>query len=337
MTSIKPLYPWQHSQWQHLQAYIQQQRLPQALLISGVPGLGKFRLAQQYAAALLCQQPDANGFACGACDACQLRQADTHPDLISLAPEQAGKAIGIDLIRQLTIKLALKPQYAGQRVVIFNPADALNRASANAFLKCLEEPTERTRFILLSQHPARLMATIRSRCQQLNCGLPDRQLALDWLTAQGIDAADQLLAMAQGAPLEAQRYHQQNALAIRQNLFQNWQAIAEAKASYLEIAEQWQKISEPSLEQVLSWLASWLSDMIKLAQAPQTLALQNSDLKKTLQAWAMRLELPALYQYYDTVLLSRSQLSTTVNSQLLIENLLIDWSQLTQAQRHGRN
>lgn len=335
MTSSNRLYPWQHSQWQHLQAYIQQQRLPQALLISGVPGLGKYRLAQHYAAALLCQQPDANGFACDRCDACQLRLAETHPDLITMAPEQAGKAIGIDMIRQLTNKLALKPQYAGQRVVIFNPADALNRASANAFLKCLEEPTERTSFILLSQQPARLMATIRSRCQQLNCGLPDQQQALDWLKAQGVEAAELLLAMAQGAPLPAQRYHQQNALAIRQNLFQNWQAIAEAKANYLDIAEQWQKISEPSLEQVLSWLASWLSDMIKLAHVPQTMALQNPDLKKTLQGWAMRLELPAVYQYYDTVLLSRSQLSTTVNSQLLIENLLIDWSQLTQPHRHG--
>ena len=79
---------------------------------------------------------------------------------------------------------------------------------------------------------------------------------------------------------------------------------------------------------VLSWITSWVTDIVKYAQSGDVDQVQNPDLKKSLQALAERLELKPLYQFYDALLLARSQLVTQVNKQLLLEQLLIDWSQL---------
>jgi DNA polymerase III subunit delta' len=323
------VYPWQQAVWQHLNGYIERQRIPQALLLTGVLGLGKRHLAEVYAGALLCHTPSAEGFACGSCAACKLYQANTHPDYLAMEPEEPGKTIGIDKIRQLIVKLALKPQYEAYRLVIFQPADALNTASANAFLKCLEEPGERTCFILISDQPSKLPATIRSRCQKIHCERPDEVVAKAWLARQGIEEdADQLLTMAQGAPLLAKKYAEHHFIPLRREYFEVWLQIARGKGDLLSIAEQWQKQETVDLSVLLAWLASWLTDIVKLAQGIDAAGLDNPDFKKPLQALAERLELKRLYQYYDTVLKSRSQLATQINKQLLTERLLIDWSQL---------
>lgn len=322
-------YPWQQAIWQHLKGYISQQRVPQALLLTGVPGLGKRYLADIYASALLCEAPSSEGFACGSCGACKLYHANTHPDHLIIEPEESGKVIGIDKIRQLIVKLALKPQYEAYRMVIFQPADALNIASANAFLKCLEEPSERTCFILISDQPSKLPATIRSRCQKIHLERPDKRLVSDWLTQQGIrDDIDQLLSMAQGAPLLAKQYAERQFVPLRREAFEAWLQLARGKGNALAVAEQWQKQETVDLSVILAWLASWLADMVKLAHGAEESGLDNPDFKKSLQALAERLELKGLYQHYDSVLRSRSLLATQLNKQLLTERLLIDWSQL---------
>jgi DNA polymerase-3 subunit delta' len=325
---MNEIYPWQQALWQHLLDYIQQQRIPQALLVTGAAGLGLRQLIDVYTGSLLCHRP-VSGQACGCCPSCKLLAAESHPDYMVIEPDEPGKAIGIDKIRQLIVKLALKPQFEAYRVVIIQPAERLNTASANAFLKCLEEPTERTCLILLTEQPSRLPATIRSRCQKISCALPDSRLATAWLKQQGVEQdADLLLALAQGAPLQAKLYAEQNLLAIRQDCFIRWLQLAQGKASFLVVVEQWLKQESLELTMLLGWMSTWVSDIVKYAHGGESVPLQNGDLKKPLQALAERLELQGLYKYYDSLLLARSLLTTQVNTQLLLEQLLIDWSQL---------
>ena len=82
--------------------------------------------------------------------------------------------IVIEQIRQLSEQLSLTPQYGGAQVVIIDPADAVNHAACNALLKTLEEPVPGRFLWLVSANPARLPATIRSRCQRLEFRLPPR-------------------------------------------------------------------------------------------------------------------------------------------------------------------
>lgn len=333
MSAVAGLYPWQQDSWRQLHAYIQQQRIPQALLFAGAAGQGKRQLAEYYARALLCHAPVADASACGHCVACKLFAARTHPDFLLIEPEEPGKAIGIDKIRQLIVKLALKPQYDdAYRVVIIQPADALNTASANAFLKCLEEPTERTCLLLISEQPSRLPATIRSRCQKIACATPARDVAMTWLQGQGIgEQVELLLGLAQGSPLLARQYAEQNMVQLRQQYFDAWLHIAQGQENLLAIAEQWQKQDKIDLAVVLLWMASWVADIVKYAYRAESAAVfANPDMKNALQALAERLELRGLYRFYDNVLTTRAQLSTQLNKQLMIEQLLISWSQLNR-------
>lgn len=328
-------YPWQQAQWRHLLSYIEQQRIPQALLLSGAAGQGKRHLAEIYARALLCHAPTEDKQACGACHSCKLLDAQTHSDYVLLEPDEPGKTIGIDKIRQLIIKLALKPQFDAQRVVIIQPADALNNASANAFLKCLEEPTERTCLILISEQPARLPPTIRSRCQKINFSQPDSSIARQWLMQQGVKQhEDLLLTLAQGSPLLAKRYAEQNLVELRQDYFNSWLHIAQGKDHVLTVAEQWFKQDLLELPVLLEWLTGWVMDLIRCGHQTNTEQVRNQDFKKPLQVLAKQLELKALYSFYDSLLKSKALLSSQVNKQLLIEQLLIRWSQLNRSSIH---
>ena len=321
--------PWQQAQWTHLHSYIVQQRIPQALLITGNKGVGKLQLAEQFAAALLCEQPQIDSHACGHCHSCLLLKAQTHPDFMLVEPEEGKTTIAIDQIRSLITKLTLKPQFDRYRVVILNPADKINNAAANAFLKCLEEPNERTILILVSDRQSKLPATILSRCQKLAIAMPDKATVLTWLKAQKIQQdASVLLGLAQGAPLLALSYAKDETLTQRNECFKQWLAVAKRQTHPVLIAEQWLKLPETAL---LFWLTSWVIDLIKARYQNHAEHLYNSDLQSSLQSLTQRLDLKGLYQLYDLLLLSRGRLESTINKQSLFEEILIQWSELNRS------
>ncbi len=322
------IFPWQQSHWNLFNQYLIQNRVPQALLINGAKGLGKQQLAYSFAKALLCNQRLPNAQSCGQCSRCKLFNAKTHPDFINVSPEEGSKIIGIDRIRELIITLALKPQFENYRVVLINPADKLNNAAANAFLKCLEEPNERTCVILLAESLSKLPATILSRCQKMTLTKPKREIANAWLNQQQvIENKTLLLNLAQGAPLLANEYAKANILPLRQQCFSDWLNIANGQLNPIEIAEKWYK-QQVSL--ILFWLISWSCDLIKCFYQTQTINLYNPDLQISLQELVGRLKLKDIYHFYDNLLQSRQKMDSQINQQLMFEELLILWSQLNQ-------
>lgn len=204
-------YPWLAASWQRLLAT--RGRPAQALLLAGPRGVGKGALALAWAQTLLCEAPLPDGAACGSCPACHWFEAGTHPDFHAVTLQEKttkegdtrmATAIEVDQAREAVDFVRLSTYRAGYRVVLVNPADTLNVASANALLKVLEEPPLNTVFVLVSDQPRRLLPTIRSRCARFDIGLPPVELAAGWLTGQGVDDAMNLLALAGGSPLVAQ-------------------------------------------------------------------------------------------------------------------------------------
>lgn len=195
------LYPWQQALWQRIAAM--HERWPHALLITGQSGVGKLRLAQAIAAWKLCEQPTEQG-ACQVCHACQLIAGDSHPDWLTVTPEQ--NVIKIEQIRQLAVRLQATPQQGQHQVVILHPVSAMNRAASNALLKTLEEPAGAVTLLLIDPQAKRLPATIASRCQLFECPQPADDQVIPWLQQQlDIDAtaAEALLKTAAGSPLSA--------------------------------------------------------------------------------------------------------------------------------------
>ena len=214
-------YPWHQEQWQRLSVARAAGRLPHAILLAGPEGLGKADFARRLSDSLVCTQVNEAGDACGHCASCRQAQAGSHPDQRTVAPEEPGKMIKIDAIRDLTGKSVLSAQDGAYRVFLIQPAEAMNRAAANALLKTLEEPSSRTVLILVSSHQTRLAATIRSRCQVLKFGIPQLKDVGDWLVEQGCEAElDELLAISGGAPLRALQAREQGWLEESRQLIQ---------------------------------------------------------------------------------------------------------------------
>lgn len=222
MERLTPL-PWQAALW--AQVARMQQRLPHALLLHGARGIGKRHFARTLAQGLMCESPDAQAMACGACAGCLLVAADNHPDLRWLVPEideplreaaesiddsgtaapgktmKASRAILIDQVRQVSEFLSLAAHRGGRRVVLLAPAEALNGPAANALLKVLEEPPAGAIFIAVTDELNDVLPTVRSRCVLLRAPVPTTEEALTWLRSRGVDDAEARLAEAGGAPI----------------------------------------------------------------------------------------------------------------------------------------
>jgi len=321
MSKLLPLYPWQQVDETHLSTYIIQERVPQALLLSSIEGMGTERLALAYIQALLCLQPY-QGAACQQCSSCQLFLADTHPDFVHLQPKEAGKSIRIDDVRLLTEKLSLKPQYAVYRVVLIQPADKMNANAANALLKCLEEPPERTVFVLLTHSVRALPATIISRCQKLICARPDKQELAGWLQSQGVQQAEELVLLAQGRPLLALEYAENDMLTQYTSCFNQWHQVLLGKFCPVELAEAWTKLP---IESLLDWVILWTEAVIK-SHFQSTELLISSEFIQRLQAIAEQVDSKTIFKFYDVLLLNRDRIHKQLNRQLLLEELLIQWS-----------
>ena len=281
------IHPWCEPLWTQWMAL--GERLPHALLIAGAAGLGKRDLAEALAARLLCDAPQADGQACDHCLPCQWRTSGNHPDLHRLSPEAGetpadetattepgggeGKAkstqIVIGQVRAVQEALCVTAHRGGRRVVIVDPAEAMNSFTANALLKLLEEPPDGCVFLLISSAPRRLLPTIRSRCQQWPVPRPDAEALRRWQAREEhIDA--NLLALCGGMPLAARRLSAQGGGALFKRFTSD---LGAARIDPLRLAAQWEtwlkKDKEAlaagfSLMMLVEWMQRWVSDLAAL-------------------------------------------------------------------------
>ncbi|SEF92840.1 DNA polymerase III subunit delta' [Marinobacterium lutimaris] len=325
------IYPWLQAQWEHL---IQQQesgRLPHALLLSGPAGIGKAAFGTALAHLLLCHQPQ-NGRPCGHCRSCELIASGHHPDRSFLSPEEPGKPIRVDQVRELTTVLHSTAQQGGYRIMIMEPAEAMNVAAANALLKTLEEPGQDTLLILVCHQLGQLMPTIRSRCQRIEFSMPTAAESTPWL-AQKLDmdeeAAGKLLAIAQGAPLAAVDMKQGNLLELRRTFMSGLADLIRDRTDAISLA---QKLHKEELIHLLDWWLSLLSDLVRLQSGAENPDLNNVDMTKMLSAVAQRADRVRIFSLVDRVQSERKSLMLRYNPnrQLLLEKLMFDWRALVR-------
>ncbi len=320
------LWPWQQAQWSRLNIAREHGRLPHALLMTGPAGLGKLEFARLLGNSLVCESPDAQCMPCGACRQCKLVAAGNHPDIKEVSPEEAGKAIKVDAIRELVNQSILSVAEARYRVFIIRPAEAMGMAAANALLKTLEEPIDRTLLILISTNSGQLLATIKSRCQQLAFAIPPRALAKDWLSERiGKDqtqSAD-LLQLARGAPLLARQMAESDELQSYNQLLKEFLLLTGMSAEPVMLAGQWQK--QQDLSVLLSYMKRWLMDIILFGNGAGMSDSSSSTPVGDLKTLANRLDLAAVYKLLDSLFETERQLANNINPQLALEQLLLHW------------
>lgn len=309
--------PWQQAQWQRLQLQIEGERLPHALLLAGPQAVGKRTFARALTALLLCRSPQ-YGVACGNCKSCQLLTAQAHPDSYWLAPEEAGKAVKIDQVRDLVERMVQTAQQGGRKVAVVAPAEAMNRNAANALLKTLEEPAGSALLILISDAPGRLLPTIRSRCQRLEFPIPARALVQDWLQPQAASVEKLELAFieAEGRPILARNLLTGEDAALRRELDEDLAAVLGRQMSVLAAAERWKQRDWTAL---LYWLESRLIRALRSQVAPQPSASAAVTLLAGVSA-------ATLFGLLDQLrgLLNQTLAGTNPNQQLALESFLFN-------------
>jgi DNA polymerase III subunit delta' len=323
---LNNLLPWHRENWALFCRYIKQNRIPQALLISGPKGLGKYDLTKHFAYSLLCNNRREDACYCKECRSCRLIESNTHPDLNEIKPEEGKSTISVDQIRRIVADTTLKPQFEGYRAVIINPADAMTLSAANAFLKCLEEPAERTVFILITTNPIKLPATIISRCQMLDITFPDNSALLDWLNSKGINQNQEtLINLLKVSALKIEQLSDKTTLKRRADCFEDWLGVASGSSYPAMVAEKWQQIPETEL---LNWLISWVSDLIKCTNRIDAKWLCNRDFTKSFQSLSEKSDIKDLYSHYSHLLKTQQQIGTSINFQIMTEEFLVQWSRL---------
>jgi DNA polymerase-3 subunit delta' len=338
--------------WAQLSA--RRAQLPHALLLSGRRGIGKFDLARRFSEALLCEAPSAAGFACGVCPACGWLAQGNHPDFRLLQPEalaageggageggegadasgkkKASQQITIAQVRALDDFLHVGTHRHGARIVLVYPAEAMNRSTANSLLKSLEEPVAGTLFILVSSEPARLLPTIRSRCQALPIAQPSRARAEAWLRDAGVGDAAHWLALAGGSPQLAVELAGSDQGQLLEALID---ALARgALADPLTAAAALDRVIKAekrpaALVRTIEWTQRWLFDLTLLCAglAPRYFLAHSA----ALQRLARTTEIGKLLAFARKAIQYRAQCEQPLNSRLLLEEFFLNYAALFDA------
>lgn len=308
------ILPWHKQHMQNWQSMVRDQRIPHAILLKGNKGIGKISLANEMARYLLCD--DKSEFiACGHCKSCALYSADNHLDNIVIEAED--KIIKIDQIRNLTKKVGMTSTRGQFQLVTIKDIEKLNIASANALLKTLEEPPQKTVILLTCNDFDRVLPTIKSRCFQIDVILPEVSQLYSWLEQDcGFSKNDAKNAalLSNNAPLLASRIIHESVIENIYQMVEELNLLKQQKLSIPAVSSGW--VSN-GFENNLSLISTILMNQYKVDTFSQDEPHQKLmlDIKHK----------NTILDYIRAINLTSKRFNTTLKKELLIEELLINW------------
>ncbi len=274
-------------------------RLPHAWLITGERGIGKATLAFRFARFLLAAEPRAGpgegaGPALFAFDAAGDSEAGGlfvdpdspvfrrvasggHADLITIerrADDKSGRLrseIVVEDVRAVAPFLAHTAAEGGWRVAVIDGADEMNRNAANALLKALEEPPDRSLLLLVCHNPGRLLPTIRSRCRRLALRPLPRSTVETLLARYRPDLAPaeaaELAGLAGGSIGRALMLAEHDGLALHAEVARLFAALPELDAAALDaLGDRVAKGgADPVFPLAVAFLRGWLMRIVRFA------------------------------------------------------------------------
>jgi DNA polymerase-3 subunit delta' len=321
------IYPWLKDAWI---AIHNNAKLPHALIFKGKEGIGKHDFAMTFAKSYLCQNQLDNYLPCEICTSCNWFP-ESHPDFKHIAPIESDdesykrktirkKNIIIDQIRELSEYLELSAhQEKGKRIVLIEPADALNQAASNALLKILEEPPENTLFILVTSQAQKLIATIRSRCQLLDFRGPSLEEARGFLTAEKITYDESLLSFTSGSPFNAiKELENQSERDIITQLLAQGHHIDVTKVNY--------RILTQGLDWTVNMIQKWTFDLLLSFHTQQSYYFKKEEAR--IHSQAKQLNLDALLTFANELNEIKKIASHPLNQELQLQNIFIKFKQI---------
>lgn len=310
-----------------LRAAFEAGRFGQANLFAGPDGVGKRLFAYELSKALLCDRPPAPLAACDGCPACAQVAAGTHPDLFAVRTPPGKHELPIEDIREFCGKMAMKATRGGRKVGVVETADDFNAASANAFLKTLEEPPPGSLLVLLATDTDRQLPTILSRCQVVRfapLGPVDLRAVL---SEQGVEAdrLDRLVRLANGSPARGLALNDESVWAVRQKLVEgataprpNFAGLAEAWDGFVAAAGKDTAAQRVRVSLVVGFLVEAVQQALKLSVGAEVPGLDAAEADR-LKAFAARLGPDRLADLLDRLVDADAHVDRRAQIGLIVE------------------
>jgi DNA polymerase-3 subunit delta' len=241
------------------------------------------------------------------------------------------KDISIDQIRELGRVVSLRPFEGRCRVIIIDPADAMNEAAQNAFLKTLEEPPPDVVFVLVTSRPQALRDTICSRCQRLDLSplpVPQMEEALRQRWSVAPRQAQLLARLSRGRLGWAIAAHQdEEMMRVRHEALMDIRAlpdrtIQERFAYASEVAGRFSR-DRATVLAVLDLWRGWWRDVLLVSSGCQD-AITNLDLGDILKAEASRYDADQVVAFLRSLAATKRRLEENVNPRMALEVLMLD-------------
>lgn len=333
---------------------IKNERMHHAYLFYGAQGSGKLATALTFAKHLLCikntEEP------CQTCSSCFKMNKLAHPDLTLMfpAPIKDGKAdptalsqgiehystnpftappfdanlnYFVETMREVKTSVKYAPSESPRRIILLHEIEEMNDATANAFLKLLEEPPAHTTLLMTSSNIKRILPTIRSRCQQFYCApLTEKQL---FSIAQKVQAnatlSDLPIKLANGNAKRMFDYYSIDLSALR-DLLPNFlrYAITMKPLELNQVIDNFKKRSRSEVIEFLDLVLFWFRDSQILATKQEIKnPLINIDLDAELNKFTSRFPNLDFTKIVDEVELTKTYIRQNVHIELALNDLAV--------------
>ncbi|WP_181351119.1 DNA polymerase III subunit delta' [Thalassobacillus sp. CUG 92003] len=239
-------------------------RISHAYLFQGPEGTGKREASILFTKGLFCEQLD-GAEPCHQCRNCIRIDSGNHPDVHWIEPD--GQSIKKEQILHLQKEFTYTGMESNQKVYVVVDADKMTTNASNRLLKFLEEPTQQTTAMLLTENGQALLNTIRSRCQLLAFQpLPPHRLQQK-LSSEGVSESNaRLLSALTNDLTEALDMNKDEWFANARKLVIQLIEVLQSKPNevLLFVNHQWMPHfkERDQMQQGLDLLVLWFQDLI---------------------------------------------------------------------------
>lgn len=300
-----------------------QEQLPHALLFTGKSGIGKKLVAYELAEYIL-QHTSIN------------IELGSHPDIHLIKPEKSGAQIKIEQIRELMKKITLSPFSNIAHIVIIDNAEQMNLVSTNSILKTLEEPPGTVYFILITEHPDKLLPTIVSRCVKFRfCPLTDNQLRQVIMSKYSVGETQLKLAilLAEGS--------MENIDQIITEAEHNWRHEAMDFIRHLDeysltqilgFADKLSQLERAELKEWICYARICLRDIYVMHEGANQHLIYNKDLEDIIleEAHQRQWTTSQLQDKMELISNLALKLNTNADAKMLLQNFCLEWQKLNE-------